>query len=432
LSQQATRQRTRIEFPDKLQCLFKPCRYKVLYGGRGGAKSWGVARALLVLGASKPLRILCAREFQNSITESVHALLSDQIRDMGLDGFYEIQNSTIIGKNGTQFHFAGLRHNVTKIKSFEGVDVCWVEEAQTVSKSSWDVLIPTIRKNGSEIWITFNPLLETDETYQRFVVHPPTNSAIEKINWSDNPWFPDTLKQEMLDLKTRDPDAYLTVWEGHCRQTLDGAIYANELRLATEERRICRVPYDAGKPVHTFWDLGRSDSTSIWFAQVVGFEFRIIDFYQSRGHALGHYLKVLQDRPYHYGEVWLPHDATHELLASEMTIEQQVRATGRTVRIAPRMSVADGINMARTVFSKCFFDEEKTADGLNCLRHYRYDVDPDSKQFSKNPLHDWASHAADAFRYLAVGMANVGHAASWEDEDEEDGWSDGRSSVGGY
>lgn len=141
----------RAEFPVKLRFLFQPARYKILYGGRGGAKSWGVARALLIQAAATPLRILCAREFQNSIVESVHHLLQAQIEATGLGSFYEIQNSVIRGGNGSEFIFAGLRNNVTKIKSFEGVDRVWVEEAQTVSKSSWDTLIPTIRKDGSEI-----------------------------------------------------------------------------------------------------------------------------------------------------------------------------------------------------------------------------------------------------------------------------------------
>lgn len=393
-----------IQFPQKLQVLFEPKRYKVLHGGRGGAKSWGVARALLLLGASRTLRVLCAREFQNSISESVHALLSDQIASLGLADFYSTQNNKVIGRNGTEFHFAGLRHNVTKIKSFEGVDVCWVEEAQTVSKSSWDTLIPTIRKPGSEIWVTFNPSLEADETYQRFVVHPPTDSVIVKINWSDNPWFPDVLKQEMLDLKARDPDAWMTVWEGHCKQTLDGAIYANEVRAATADGRFTKVPYDQTKPVHTFWDLGRADMTAIWFAQIVGFEFRLIDYYENRGQALPHYLKHLQSKGYVYGDCWLPHDAQNELLASERTIAQQARAAGFNVRITPKSSIADGINAARTLFSACWFDAEKCADGINCLRNYRYEVDEETQQYSQKPLHDWASHGADAFRYFAVAL----------------------------
>lgn len=393
-----------IEFPEKMQFLFDPMRYKVLHGGRGGAKSWGVARALLILGAKKTTRVLCAREFQKSIGDSVHKLLSDQIAAMGLTHFYEVQQNIIKGRNGTEFTFHGLKHNIANIKSVEGTDICWVEEAQTVSKSSWDTLIPTIRKEGSEIWITFNPSLEDDETYKRFVKNPPKNSIVTTINWSDNPWFPKVLSDEKDDLKERDFDAYLTVWEGKCRVTLDGAIFANEVRKATTDGRFMRVPHDPSKPVNTYWDLGRADKTAIWFAQQIGFEYRIIDYYENQGFALSHYLKILQERAYVYGEMWLPHDADNELLASERTIAQQVVAAGYRVQITPKTSIADGIEAARTFFASCYFDEDKCSDGLQCLRNYRFEVDEDTKQYSTRPLHDWASHGADAFRYMAVSM----------------------------
>ena len=404
----------RVEFPEKLDFLFEPARYKIAYGGRGGAKSWGFGRALVILGAQRKLRVLCAREFQNSIAESAHALLAQQIDLLGLSHLYDTQEKRILGTNGTEFIFKGLRHNVASVKSTEGVDVCWVEEARTVSKTSWDVLIPTIRKEGSEIWISFNTELEEDETYQRFVKKPPTGARVVKIGWEDNPWFPDVLRQEALDLKERDPVAYETVWGGNCKAVLDGAIYANEILAATTAKRFTKVPYDPTKPVHTFWDLGRADKTSIWFAQIVGFEFRLIDFYENRGHALGHYLEVLKERAlpveqggkgYVYGEHWLPHDARNELLASERTIEQQMWTAGHRVRITPRLTVAAGIDAARKIFARCWFDEEACADGLQALRNYRFDVDPNTQAFSKAPLHDWASHAADAFRYFAIGIA---------------------------
>ena len=400
---------TDVQFPEKLACLFEPARYKIAYGGRGGAKSWGFARALLILGAQRKLRVLCAREFQNSIAESAHALLAQQIDLLGLAGLYEVQEKRILGSNGTEFIFKGLRHNISSVKSTEGIDVCWVEEARTVSKSSWDVLIPTIRKEGSEIWISFNPELEDDETYKRFVKSPPTGAVVVKIGWQDNPWFPATLRQEALDLKARDPAAYLTVWEGHCKQVLDGAIYANEILAANSAGRFCKVPFDPSKPVHTFWDLGRADKTAIWFAQVVGFEFRLIAYYENRGHALQHYIDhlrtVAEERGYVYGEHWLPHDARNELLASKRTIEQQMWDAGHRVRIVPKLTIAAGIDAARLLFSRCWFDEDLCADGLQALRNYRYDIDDATQQFSKNPLHDWASHGADAFRYFAVGIA---------------------------
>lgn len=393
-----------VEFPEKIGFLFEPSRYKVLYGGRGSGKSWGVARALLLMGMNKPIRVLCARELQNSITDSVHALLADQIKTLNLDSIYEVQNTVIYGKNGTEFLFAGLKHNVTKIKSFEGVDVCWVEEAQTVSKSSWDVLLPTIRKDGSEIWITFNPELDTDETYKRFVVSPPSNAVVQKINWSDNPWFPQVLRDEKDDLKERDMDAYLNVWEGNTRQVLDGAVYATELRKAQEENRIRDIYVDTTIPVSTFWDIGWSDLNSIWFVQTVpGGEVRVIDFYQNCQKTIDHYVQVLQTKGYTYRDHWLPHDAEHKNMTGK-SVKDIMQGMNLPVRITPKLSIADGINAARMLMNRCYFDQNRCAEGLQALRHYRYDVDPDTKLFSKTPLHDQNSHAADAWRYVAVAI----------------------------
>lgn len=398
-----------VEFPEKLECLFQPSRYKVLHGGRGGAKSWGTARALLLLAVQNPLRVLCAREIQNSIKDSVHQLLSDQIKAMGLSGFYAVLKDEIrcvAGPGrGSAFTFAGLRHNIDNIKSKEGIDIVWVEEARTVSRDSWEKLVPTIRKAGSEIWVTFNPELEEDETYQRFVLNRPTDAIVVEMNWRDNPWFPETLRQEMDDLKRRDPDAYLHIYEGKCKHFIEGAIYAKELRAATEEGRIRSVPPVPGKIVETFWDLGKRDHTSIWFAQFIAYEYRIIDFYENTQEDLGHYLKVCQEKPYLYGTYWLPHDAKAKRLGTTKTIEEQIRDGGqRQVRIVPNIGVADGINAARTIFPLCYFDQVKCADGLNRLRRYAYEVDPTTKTFSKNPNHGENSDAADAFRYLAVAL----------------------------
>lgn len=392
------------DIPEILEPLFSPARYKVLFGGRGGAKSWSIARALLILGAQSKLRILCAREFQSSIADSVHKLLSDQIADMGMAGFYTVEKATIYGINGTEFRFAGIRTNIGAIKSFEGIDICWVEEAANVSRSSWMTLIPTIRKDGSEIWVSFNPELEADETYQRFVMHPPVGCEPIKIGWQDNPWFPDTLRLEMEDLRARSEDDYLHVYGGNCKHALEGAIFATELRDATVQERICNVPANQAKPVDTFWDLGKRDMTSIWFAQVVGFEYRILDFYENSGKNLAHYIKVLQERAYTYGTTWMPHDAEHDLLASERTIAQQMRAAGHKVRIVPKVTKANQIEAARAVFGQCWFDRERTADGLQHLRHYQFEVDEDTKLRGKDPKHDEHSHAADAFLYLGVAM----------------------------
>lgn len=391
------------EFPDKLKPIFQPARHKVLYGGRGGAKSHSVAKALLIKGTQEPLRVLCARELQNSISESVHKLLSDQIYELGLEGFYTILKSQISGPNGTEFFFEGIRNNTNKIKSYEGIDVCWVEEAQAVTSTSWGILTPTIRKPNSEIWITFNPNLATDATYKEFVVNPKPNSIIIKINWRDNPWFPDVLKQEMEHLKATNYDSYLHVWEGNCVINLEGTVYAKQLRDAYEENRICRVPYTSTVPVWTSWDLGRRDQTAVWFWQTVGFEFHMVDYYENSGEEFAHYLEVLQNRHYLYGNHYLPHDAKAKTLGTKKSIEERLRAQypGHTI-VVPRLSISDGLDAGRTLFKRCYFDETNCAKGLERLQNYKFERIAGTSTFSQNPLHDDNSNGADAYRTGAV------------------------------
>lgn len=402
------------EFPQKLQFLFQPARYKVPYGGRGSAKSWSVARALLLLAVQKPLRILCAREIQKSIRDSVHKLLADQIEALGLGEYYEIQETRIIGRNGSEFIFAGLKHNVNSIKSTEGIDICWVEEAQTVSDSSWNLLIPTIRKPGSEIWITFNPDLSTDPTYQRFVVHPPETAVVCKINYTDNPWCPQELIDEANHLKAVNVDSYNHVWLGNCIESLEGAVYADELRAARTDNRITNVPYDASKPVNTYWDLGFGDAVSIWFIQQIGFEHRVVDFAEDSQKALPHFLKLLQEKPYVYGEHVLPWDGGTTQLATGKSIQDFMRAAGLKVRVLPQLKVADGINAVRTVFNRCYFDESKCADGLNSLRRYRYGkvVKRDatgitSEGTTREPIHDQYCFAKETVLLTRSGKRRI-------------------------
>mgnify|MGYP002783818172 CR=1 FL=1 len=224
--------RTRARFPRKLQFLFRPARYKVAHGGRGSSKSWSVARALVLLSTQRTIRVLCCREVQKSIRESVHTLLTTQIEELGLDADFDAFERVIRNRHtGSEFLFEGLKGNVKKIKSMEGIDIAWVEEADTVSNASWQVLIPTIRKPGSEIWVTFNPDEETDPTYVRFVKSPPPNAVVVEVNWRDNPWFPQELREEMEYLRAVDYEAYLHVWEGQCTKRSDAQILNGKWRV---------------------------------------------------------------------------------------------------------------------------------------------------------------------------------------------------------
>jgi phage terminase large subunit len=397
---------TKIELPVKLAGLFEAHRYKIIWGGRGSAKSWSVARALLILAMRDKKRILCGREFQKSIKDSVHKLLADQIAALGLSRAFRVTATGITSISGSEFLFEGLRYNATAIKSLEGVDIAWVEQAERMSKTSLDLLIPTVRKEGSEIWATLNPELEEDEAYQRFVVNPPPGAWVVEQNWRDNPWFTGVLRAEMEDLKRRDHDAYLNVYEGKCQHALEGAIYATELRDAVASGRIGRVPVEGGVPVHTAWDLGHSDNTAIWFFQRVGFDFRLIDYHQDCAQKLDAYLLLLQQRGYVYGRHYLPHDAQSDRLEGK-SIAAQIGAVygDRAVVVVPRTdNVGNDLNVCRTVFAQCYFDKERCADGLHALRHYRYNVDADTGRRSRLPLHDWSSDGADAFRCFAVGF----------------------------
>jgi phage terminase large subunit len=392
------------QFPEKLQFLFAPARYKVAYGGRGGAKSWNFARALLIQGAQRPMRVLCARETMKSISESVHRLLSDQIKLLGLSDFYTVEKARIIGRNGSEFTFAGLKHNVANIKSAEAVDICWIEEAQSVSRDSWQTLIPTIRKDGSEIWASWNPDFEDDYTYELFVKRPPPGAIVRRITYRDNPWFPDVLKQEMEHMRATDPDAYNHVWEGLCISLLASAIYAQELRAVDREGRITRVPYDRSRPVDCYWDLGYGDQTAVWMVQAFPFEYRVIDYIENAAQSIHWYIREMQSRGYVFGTDWIPWDiGLHaKLMGGGHSIEELMRQAGRKVRILPKLAVADGINAARTVFPLCWFDAERCDEGIKALRHYRYGEIKTLQHVTREPLHDKASHGADAWRGFAV------------------------------
>lgn len=446
MTAQAEEREIRGEWPVKLQFLFERWRYKSLDSGRGASKSWSVADALLLLGFDatvqgwraddQPLRVVCARETMASLKESVYKLLCDRIQAMGLGSDYEVQKATILGRKRkripggdgfgrTEFVFTGLG-DPESLKSLEGGDILWLEEAQKISKASWTVIVPTLRKEGvdalgpwsSEIWLTWNPHFDTDETYLRFKVDPPANAKCVTLSWHDNPWFPRILELERLECLRTDPVGYRNIWGGETRSSVEGAIFEKELQAAAAANppRIGSVPRDRTKPVDTAWDLGFGDKNAIWFFQAIDGWYRMIDYLEDSGRTIEWYTIQLQNKGYVYGTHWLPHDAVDAIIHSKLgagdkarSIEMILRSLCPNVkiRIAPKLHVTDRINAARMIFPECQFDQVACKDGLQALRKYQWGpMEPNKKTgaipLARVPLHNEASHGSDAYQTFAV------------------------------
>ena len=397
-----------LTLPEKLAPLYEPRRYKVMHGGRGGGKSHGVAQVLLETGSRQPLRILCAREIQKSMRDSVHRLLKDYIIKLGLTAFYDVLDTEIRGKNGTLFLFAGLQsHTVDSIKSFEGVDRVWIEEAHAISKKSLDTLIPTIRKEGSEIWMTLNPDMATDEVYERFIATPSPDTWVCEVNWRDNPWFPEVLNDERLKAKRAMlKEDYEHIWEGKARMVADGAIYRYEIDALYADGRVCPVPYDPLLPVHTVWDLGWNDAMTIIMVQRGPQDVRILDYIEDSNRTLDWYVAELGKRPYRWGKDFIPHDGRTRNFQTGKSTEELLRAMGRAPLVLAQTSVEEGIKAARMAFPRCYFDSKKTQRLLECLKRYRRDIHTKTGEPTV-PLHDEYSHGADAFRYLGQSVERM-------------------------
>jgi len=390
-----------IDLPKKATDTLVPkARFKFLYGGRDSAKSWSIARMLLARGRAKPERILCTREVQKSIAESVHQLLCDQVQELGMGDFYDIQKSYIYGKNGTQISYHGLSgQTVASLKSFEGTTICWVEEAQTVSKRSWDILIPTIRAPGSEIWGSFNPDMDTDEVYRRFVIKQQPDSIVTKMNWQDNPWRSKVLDTDRETMQREDPDNYAHVYEGMCRPAIEGAIYYKEVSALRATNRLCNVPYDPMLKVHVVVDLGFNDYMSLLLCQRLGSEIRIIRYIEDRQRYIPSYHQELKDLKLNYGTLYLPHDGRAKHVTGP-SAERQFKDLGWNVEIVDEIGLEQGIRKAREVFPRVVMDKENASDLANRLGRYRRRVNSEGQ--ASTPVHDDDSHGADGFRYMSI------------------------------
>ena len=400
-------------FPRKLAFLFKPARYKVARGGRGSGKSWSFARAILLRCVQQETRVLCTREVQKSIQQSVHQLLSDQIAAMGLSHLFRILEKEIQGPHGSAIYFSGLSDaTATTLKSFEGVDICWCEEAQTISEKSWKTLTPTIRKAGSEIWVTYNPELESDATHERFVLNPPPDCVSVLMNYSDNPWFPAVLEEERKHAEaTMRAEDYKHVWEGHCKPAIEGAIYFEAMSATVNAGRVREVPHDGALKTHVVFDLGMADSMTLILVQKVASEIRVIHYIEGTQRILADYsaeLRALRldDQPMNWGSIYLPHDGFHKRHQTGKDDAAVLSGLGWSVTAVPNIAVNSGIDRAREVFPRIYFHKERAARLVECLKRYRWNINSKTGQ-GVTPLHDEFSHGADAFRYLALVADNL-------------------------
>ena len=400
-----------IDVPQPFIELFQPSkqwRHIVYHGGRSSGKSTTVATALVVKATTTTLRVLCCREVQNSINESVHKLLADVIEKYKLPG-WEVTRESIRNRNGSEFIFKGLHNNAQTIKSFEGIDICWVEEAQSVSMDSIDTLIPTIRKPGSFIIWTMNRLTDIDPVWERVAKNPDDRTYVRQVNSTEiEGLLSDEVKHEREKMRNENPELYEHVWLGQPLTANTGSVFGKQLAQAREDGRIGKVAYDDSLGVYTAWDLGVGDSTAIWWFQVTtGGEIHFIDHYESAGEDLGHYVSILQNKPYNYNKHFLPHDAKARELQSGITRVDFFNQRGiynvEVLRPTRFTLGQDDISMvARPKFSKCWFDEEKCRRGLECLRAYHYEYNEKNKLLKDTPCHDWASHSSSAFIYALM------------------------------
>ena len=403
-----------IELPPKLVPIFEgKARYRAAFGGRGSGKTRSFALMTAVKGyqlgkSGVKGQILCAREFMNSLGESSLEEIKIAIQSIPwLNDYYEMGEKYIRSKDGNiHYTFSGLRRSLDSIKSKARILLCWVDEAEALSGRAYDVLIPTIREVDSELWLTWNPESKYSATHERFRLDPPKESRIVELNYNDNPFFPDVLEMTRLEDKEKRIETYSHIWEGDFLIYTEGSYYGLEMRRMKDEDRICKVPYDRSKGVVCSYDLGIGDSTAIWFAQFIGTEVHIIDYYETSGVGLEHYVKVLQDKGYVYDQHIFPHDVrVRELGSGKSRIETLEDLGIRDIDIAPDLLIDDGIQQVRTLLDKCWIDEKKCEKGIDCLLNYSRDWDDNGKVWRMKPNHNWASHGADAFRYLAVGYS---------------------------
>lgn len=386
-------------------------RYKGAYGGRGSGKSHFFAEMLVDQHVTNPgLRSACVREVQKTLKESAKQLIETKIKDLGVGHLFRVLDSEIRTPGGGKIIFTGLKdHTADSIKSLEEINICWVEEGQSITEKSWKILRPTIRAENSEIWVSWNPRRRIDPVDQFFRQESRSNTICVKANWRDNPWFPQVLEDDRRDDEIKDPDGYDHVWEGDYVTVIKGAYYAESLKLAKKQKRISFVPVDPNLRVHAFWDIGgpgkKADAMTVVIAQFVDQRINVLDYIEGVGQVLGYYTAELRDRGWGKAYCVVPHDAaqTHADNPTGMDFEAQLRKAGfSTEKVhSPPGIVMQRIATTRKWFPRIWFNEATTEALRSALGwfHERWDEERD---VGLGPDHDWSSHGADAFGLMCI------------------------------
>ena len=442
----------KVQIPEKLGQIFQgDADYRGAYGGRGAAKTIGFAKMSVLettqLCNGKPWKFLCGRELQKSLKDSVHSVIVSQIEEMGLSDQFEVGREFIRHKNGNEFLFYGLRTNIAEIKSLHNVRRTWLEEAQKVSQTSLDYLIPTVMRDfpDCEIWASWNPEEEDDPIQELFVNQADERTKCVKINWYDNPWFPEGLNKVRLKALKNTPEKYGWIWEGNFNVNNEAAVYGKWIEKARVAERIQQGLYDPSLPVFTAWDLGYSDDTAIWWFQVAGNEVRLIDFYENNRQDMRHYAEQIYGREipeedcefgangkvlsfklgkpidgaehrveYNYSDNYVPHDAANKLLqAGGRSVVDQLHEFGVKSRVVAATSQQNQISAARATIDLSWFDADRCKQGIRCLKKYAF-AEKDDGGYSQTPVHDVYSHGADAYEIVAQVWKTAKNAAENE------------------
>ncbi|AQX19777.1 PBSX family phage terminase large subunit [Bartonella sp. WD16.2] len=392
---------------------------RAAWGGRGSGKTRSFALMAALKGYEYGMGgisgiILCARQFQNSLAESSLQEIKRAIETYDfLKDYYCVGESSIKSKDGRiSFQFSGLDRNIASIKSMGRILLCWVDEAEPVTETAWQTLIPTLREEGegwrAELWVTWNPLRENAPVERRFRFTKDENIKGVEVNWSDNPLFPQKLQRVRLDDLQNRPESYKHIWEGDYLKAVQGAYFQKEMLAAEQEGRIGHVARDPLMPIRAFWDIGgtgaKADATAIWIAQFVGREIRVLDYYEAQGQPLSEHIGWLRHNGYDKAVMVLPHDGATRDRVYNVSFESALNEAGFDTQVVPNQgagAVKMRIEAVRRILPCVWFHEETTVAGRKALNWYHEKWD-EKRAIGLGAEHDWASHGADAFGLMCT------------------------------